>query len=800
MHSNIKDIKQFISNIFQDLTFDEHVIFWGSSKQNPGFPKSHDAFFNHLERSGKQLACYFSTSTVTSDVNNCLYNRQKLFKRMFCIVLDDIGTGAGSKCKDSALPDLLKNNYSWRLETSPDNFQYGYLLDKPIEDLNMAKEFVKIIYGAGPWDSGGAMPNKLVRLPCGVNLKQKYAKHDELWMINQGAADKKRDFKFKYSPDELLTAVNAGVTWADIKDGTANRLDPRHTQGTTAWRDGVFQSNLHGVVDDVLEWLNGKELIVNENNDWVDIICPWGKEHSDGINTAGYKPLGYGDLPERRLFHCFHDHCKNNRTREFLNWVKHSKGPIVPMVDPVPALVSQWAFDQVSNEFILINSCIPRRIPNAGFRTGHQEDVFWEGLNDKPIKATQYGLIVKNPGLLKLFGSKYAPGGPYIIEDGKEKFLNSWHIPDWAIQKPVDPDKDWKIFTDFLHYLMPENNDADWFLNHLASKVQIPTYRGPGVLLTTPVFGSGRGTLCDMISRLWGSYNLTNVSLGSFLKGLNTDGFTAWLQSLWLIIPETSESTMNRRQEARIYEALKTGVDPRPTSHMIKNKYGSEAPDTVFSSLIACSNHQGQMNVPLNDRRFKFINCAIEVATQEYFTALNKWFDGSWEASIWHKLMAWDISKYDGFSPQNLQRGTDHENDHLMNLLAGQSPIDRLVTITILFANKYCEGVFCTKILCTWIHRWKDQLGLATIHNWEDIYKRQLQNATTELKYKNKRQAVRIEGEKCFTRHTLNTEGYKIKNYIGKTGDFEKVKNLIMNQNDETFKDFSFDIFNEAGL
>lgn len=793
-------IKLFINQIFQHLTPEEHIIFWASAKSSPGFPISSDKFFTKVLRENTQKACYFSTSTVTEDDNGKLYNRQKLFSRMFCIILDDIGNGSGSKCKINDLPEMLRSEYSWRIETSPGNFQYGFLLDEPIDNLNAAKEFVKIIYGAGPWDTGGAMPNKLVRLPCGVNLKKKYTTHDELWMLSRDETPDSHNTFNVFSPDELLSAVNAGVTWADILAGIASKIDPRRTRGTTAWREGVYRTNLHGIVDDVLEWLNEEELIINENNEWIDIKCPWADEHTDGANTAGYKPLGHGDMPDRRLFHCFHSHCNSNRTSEFLAWVKQKDGPIVPMVDPIPALVSQWAFDASSNSFIDISTEFPLRLKDAGFKTGHQQDVFWIGLDGKPKKATQYGLIVKSPGLLRLYGSKYTPGGSYIIEQGGKKFLNSWHIPNWEIRKTNDSNKDWHIFTKFIHYLMPENNDADWFLDHLASKVQNPVYRGPGVLLTTPVYGSGRGTLSDMIRNLWGSHNLATVTLKNFIGGVGGDGFTDWLQSLWIIISESKESTLSRAQECRAYEALKTGVDPRPTSHLIKHKWGGQSIDNVYSSFIACSNHRGQLNIPMNDRRFKSINCTIKVAPPAYFTTLNKWLDGHWEANVWHELLIRDISGYDGFAPQNTRLTNDEEADHLANILAGQSCIDRLVTVAIKFADTHCEGVMHTGTLCDWIAQHQVQLDVSNIQGWESIFKRQIQNATAELKYQGKRRPFRIDGIKAFARHTLTDNGYLMKTHTDKTDNFEKIKDLIIKYNAEFFRDFVLSIFNEAGL
>ena len=804
MYQNTGEIKQFISSIFKDLNPDENTIFWGCRSTKPGFPVSYDTFFDRTLRSTIPKACYFSTSTVTPDEDGKLFNRQKLFKRMFCIVLDDIGDGLGAKCAPDKLPDLLATEYSWRIETSPGNFQYGFLLDKPIEDLNAAIEFVKIIYGAGEWDGGGATPNKLVRLPCGYNLKAKYATDGELWEVghtNDDEATESYCTEFNmFSPDELLSAVNAGVTWADIKAGTASKKDPRRTRGTTAWREGVFNANLEGVVDDALDWLNAKELVINENNEWIDVICPWHDSHTDNANTAGYKPLGYGDNPERRAFHCFHGHCSGHKTTEFLAWIGKSGGPLVPIVDPVPSLVSRWALDTITSEFIDMHSEQRLRIPNAGFKLGHQQDVFWTGLNDKPAKATQYGLIVKSDGLLRLSGSEYLPGAPRIIEYPESKMFNDWYVPNWSLVKNENYVSDCKNFISFIEYLMPNSEDSQWFLNHLAAKVQDPKYRGPCTLLTTPVQGSGRGTLGKMLKQLWGAHNLSTVNLSELISGFEGEGYNDWMKTSWVIVPEAKESNMTRRQESRAYESLKTGIDPQPTSHLIKTKYGSQITLEVYSSSIISSNHDGVLNVPVTDRRFLHIACAVKAGSPQFFTNVHNWLATSWESNIWLTLLERDISDHNGFAPQRTQRDESTFEDQLVFSLTGQSPVDRLATVAVMFADAKCDGLIHINTLCHWIAGYQVQLGVSSIQNWEPIFKGNLKSLTAELRKDGKRKSFTVEGNKVFIRYTLTDIGYGTNHAINATGDFNKVRGLVLDHDAETFRDYVLAIFNEADL
>lgn len=802
MNEISRNIDLFIGNIFGDRDQDENVLFWASASPAPGFPKSQKSFFDRSLRGSLKKACYFSTATVELDEKGNLYNRQKLFKKMYCIVLDDLGSGLGAKCEISELPKTLREEYSWRVETSPDNFQYGFLLDKPIDNLRDASSFVRIMYGAGPWDGGGATPNKLVRLPCGMNLKDKYAVKGELFRLDPASNDDifSKDGFNTFSPTELLEAVRAGVTWEDIQKDTAGKIDPRGTQGTTPWREGVFHSNLEGVVDDALEWLNENNFIVNEGAEWVDIICPWHEDHSEGGgNTAGYSPLGHGSRPERRSFHCFHEHCKDIHGSEFLQWMKDEGGPLVGIVDPVPLLVAEWALDESTNTFISLKDT-RIHIPNAGFKTGHQCDVWWIGLNDKPAKASEYNLILKSKGLLKLMGYDNVPGGPMIIDKGHYKKLNSWNSPRWET-KPIDTSMDhWVIFVEFIEYLLPNANDSSWFLDHIAAKAQEPTYRGPCVTMWTPVQGSGRGTLEKLLGDLWGFHNTATVGLDALIKGLGCEGFNDFLLSAWVVIPEAQDTNLTKAQEAKSYESLKTGLDPAPTSHVIKVKYGSQSTQNVFSSVLICSNHEGSLNIPVSDRRFLSMPCTVRAATLEYFKELNKWRDSNWCPAVWDALLARDVSHHSGFAPKNMQRQSESLETLLIESLTGQSPIDRVVSAALLFADKECHGLVHTPTVCYWAAGFQIQLGIPSFTGWETVLKRLLRDSTTEVKLKGSRKSYKYNGEKCYIRHTLTSTGYGIADSLNETWNYKLIQEVVHTKTANDFKDFVLDLFNEAGV
>ncbi len=79
--------------------------------------------------------------------------------------------------------------------------------------------------------------------------------------------------------------------------------------------------------DEVVPWMDERDMILGDGNDCFRIKCPWYEEHTDGKEEATYFPLTVGDRPAQRGFSCLHSHCKDRTTKDFLNWVIEQGGP-----------------------------------------------------------------------------------------------------------------------------------------------------------------------------------------------------------------------------------------------------------------------------------------------------------------------------------------------------------------------------------------------------------------------------------------------------------------------------------------
>ena len=161
----------------------------------------------------------------------------------------------------------------------------------------------------------------MVPWPDGVNGKNRKADFE----VKLEQSDFRKD-----TPTQILEACGSKVSFEDITKDTTTARRRGMPDNTREW--GATLPKLlgfEGKVDPVLEWLEETGRVEDMNQEWVTIQCPWHEGHTDQHKTAGYSPLGWGDDASilSRGFHCFHEHCKDKHSTEFLEWVVENGGP-----------------------------------------------------------------------------------------------------------------------------------------------------------------------------------------------------------------------------------------------------------------------------------------------------------------------------------------------------------------------------------------------------------------------------------------------------------------------------------------
>jgi hypothetical protein len=629
---------------FMDLVFswnapeddDAETLVWATATGAPGFPRAEGKMFKGLARMKRPQALYFGTSTCKRDDKGNLFNRKSLFRRLHVVVLDDIGT----KVPLDTLPKELEPTYI--IESSEGNFQYGYVLETPIDVLEHAEALIQLVYESGYSDTGGMMPTKLVRLPGGINGKMGEKKNFNVRLTKSDGP--------LWTPQNLLRVMDLDVQWDEVMADTEGMVKRRASRsvGTSPWSPIKAQAAaLGGIVDPVLEWLYDREMVMSETDEWVQIECPWKELHSKGgEDTAGYSPLGRGqEHEERRGFHCFHGHCKDRKIGELLAYVAANGGPEAPVFDPAARLVADWAYDNANDSVWQIQrKGQPRSVTMAAFRNSFPRKVQVYSADGKMKSIPETALWMTSPGRVMVAGQTFNPTDTSKIVAGDgDLYINMFSQPEWG--DGAYDQQDIKMFTEFLDYLLPSDTEREYFTNWLAAKCQNLGFRGAAILMIAKQQGTGRTTLADMIEQMIGTENVENVP---FARLTGDAQWNDWMEKPLIVTNETKDTS--EKGYYKVYESLKEYIDPRPKRERINPKYGQQRISMVHSSYLMFSNHDNALAVAGNDRRFYVMRNATVPATPSYFTKLNEWLEvmdvhgkPKWARSVWRWLQEREV-------------------------------------------------------------------------------------------------------------------------------------------------------------
>lgn len=239
---------------------------------------------------------YFCASTCRVTHDGPQKRRLQDVQEAWVVPCDDIGT--------KAAPAPLEPSYL--LETSAGNYQAGYLIQPFAVDTPAGRHaYDTILYSlaqAGYNDPGCRSASRMLRLPGSLHGSGFVAR------VVQWAPER------VFELEEILPAVGAA------------RVEPAQASGGGLTPGAA--ATLGDVQDPVLDWLRGRGLISGVSGQWVHLLCPWHKQHTDGRQSptgTSYSPLELGTAG--RTFNCLHAHCLERTTGEFLAWVAEQGGP-----------------------------------------------------------------------------------------------------------------------------------------------------------------------------------------------------------------------------------------------------------------------------------------------------------------------------------------------------------------------------------------------------------------------------------------------------------------------------------------
>lgn len=243
---------------------------------------------------------YCTISSHRGNERGRLRRTKATFAAQHGVMLDDLGTKVDLDRLPRGVP------LSWKIETSPGNYQGGFILAEPLTDAAVADRLMKAIIDAGLCDEGAGGPTaRLVRLPQGSNGKMTPAFSCRMveWAPTR-----------RYSVQELVVGLGLNLTpdGRSKKESTARNTTPR--EGID--EDGVYIPAPNG--NPVIALLKDKGLYKAPlGSGKHDITCPWCSEHTDAVDsgTAYFEPddgFPFGG------FRCHHGHGDRLHIRDLI--------------------------------------------------------------------------------------------------------------------------------------------------------------------------------------------------------------------------------------------------------------------------------------------------------------------------------------------------------------------------------------------------------------------------------------------------------------------------------------------------
>jgi hypothetical protein len=259
------------------------------------------------------------------------------FGHGLALMVDDIGNGSGSKGSfdlkticDTLQPTVI-------VETSPNNFQCWYFLDKPCPHLIQFKAFL-VSFVRSVLKDGGDNTIKDVsrygRMPCGYNNKRLA---DGTFKYNVPAGKNfarghvavkvfEADYSKRYSIEQIERAFDFKVVIPDKPvPKNPDEIDHFFTNVNFYWMSIAVK------ILSAARMGEGSGGEVRENMSGVyRIRCPWGDEHTNGDPYGAYFR---GPTPNSEydfVFGCAHDTHRKGANRK--GWTKFIDEIVMPKI------------------------------------------------------------------------------------------------------------------------------------------------------------------------------------------------------------------------------------------------------------------------------------------------------------------------------------------------------------------------------------------------------------------------------------------------------------------------------------
>lgn len=290
---------EFIAELARDLPEQERMILCGfkgdPNAAGPTAWKPRPWYIGREIDMPRSWNGYVTVASFGRAGDGSFRRRTETFRSGRALMIDDIGTKVDPSVV-ACLPPTA------RIETSPGNEQWWYMLDVPERDParfdGVIRAFISgKLLGADPGMSG---VTRVGRLPGFQNDKPQYGG----WTVQlRELADR------RYSVDELLDAFG-------LKINGRRMIREKLPTEEAVERNRAFAA--------AYRFLDQRNMLKRHEPDpsgWTEMTCPWVDSHTGRANTGAAirEPASENDF--YGAFRCHHGHCIDKGWQEMTDWI-----------------------------------------------------------------------------------------------------------------------------------------------------------------------------------------------------------------------------------------------------------------------------------------------------------------------------------------------------------------------------------------------------------------------------------------------------------------------------------------------
>ena len=549
---------------------------------------------------------YFSIASFKLD---SAHRSKKNARCVHCLILDDVGTKV---CRDPG--EILEP--SWKIETSPGNFQIGYALREACDDHRKFDRAIAAL-AAGEWtDPGMTGVNRYARLPVGS-----HGGH-EGWRTQLADWHPER----RYTLDEITGAFGIELS----KKGRPKRaavvagVDPYWLE---LQRRGLLKGNV-------------------SREGWHDMTCPWVSEHTDGAdNGTAYKPGGH--------FRCHHGHCEHRLFADLRAWLRSEGGDLEALDAKIPGEMGALLRGVDSLIYVARVVAFIRRATGVTIAKEALDDLHRHEIDGFSVQLTA------RDDLTKVDRLTYRPGAGLFLDEEGESAVNVWRAgsvqPAVRIRLVAAA-----MWVEHLKWLFPDARDRAIVFDFL---VHLVKQRGVKInymlVLLSKVQGAGRDTLLKPICEILGRANVRHVE-GSDLVG----SFNPFVKSELIYCTELDTTETSRRT---VYNHLKSLSVTPPDYVMVNEKFIPQYALPKVANILISTNSANALMIPETDRRVvvvETLRTTAEIKARVREGAFDRLHEAYRERGWLENFYAWLLTQSPSaeFNAKGMAPDTDAKN------------------------------------------------------------------------------------------------------------------------------------------